>query len=91
MFSSSRVKACASRTPAMFSCRSAFTPPISRRAWRNALRAWSENQTVASAMTGTVAMLIRAKGTLRLSMVYVSHTISSTPRTTCTSAKLTIC
>jgi hypothetical protein len=42
MLSSSRLKACTSRTPAMLSCSPALTLPISRRLCRKALRAWFE-------------------------------------------------
>jgi len=59
MFSSSRLKACTSRTAEMPSCRSAFTDPISSRARRNALRAWPEKYMVMITISGATTRLIR--------------------------------
>ena len=64
MFSPSRLKAWASRTPAMLSCKSALTSPMLSRDCRKACRARSERNCVTTSMAGTTSRLKKASATL---------------------------
>jgi hypothetical protein len=91
MFSSSRLKACTSRTPEMDSCSPAFTEPISIRLCLKALRARSDKNCVATSIKGSTVSESSAYATFWRSICTTSQTISSTPPATWTSPKLMAC